>query len=295
MLYRRKILLSLLELFGNNISKLEAHKYLFLFSNLNKNILYEFIPHKYGCYSYTLASDIRALEKQALVALHDDKIYKTCSQEFLECIDIEDAKNLGDVFRQASAFGNFENMMRHVYTTAPFYAINSIVKEKYLNKNEIEFVYTMRPVISTTSLATIGYEGISIESYINKLIKNDIRCLVDVRRNPHSMKFGFSGSRLKSICEETGIAYVSIRELGIDADKRKKLETQEDYENLFRNYTHEILEHTDAAQKRVLELLENYGRIALTCFEKDINSCHRKVLSEYLQKKYKPVGHIDHL
>jgi hypothetical protein len=42
----------------------------------------------------------------------------------------------------------------------------------------------------TTVIYTLGYEGISLEAYINKLIKNDVKLLCDVRKNPLSRKFG---------------------------------------------------------------------------------------------------------
>jgi len=52
------------------------------------------------------------------------------------------------------------------------------------------------------TLFTIGYEGISLEEYFNRLIKNDVKVLVDVRNNPLSMKFGFSKTQLKRFCEK---------------------------------------------------------------------------------------------
>ncbi|WP_200885350.1 DUF488 family protein [Jejuia pallidilutea] len=51
------------------------------------------------------------------------------------------------------------------------------------------------------TLFTIGYEGISLEHYLNKLIRNNIKLLCDVRKNALSMKYGFSKSQLKNACE----------------------------------------------------------------------------------------------
>ncbi|WP_348602891.1 DUF488 family protein [Bartonella tribocorum] len=39
---------------------------------------------------------------------------------------------------------------------------------------------------------TIGYEGKSLENYLNCLLENNIKILCDVRKNPISRKYGFS-------------------------------------------------------------------------------------------------------
>ena len=144
-------------------------------------------------------------------------------------------------------------------------------------------------------MATIGYEGLSIEAYFNRLIRNNIRCLVDVRKNPRSMKFGFTRSRLESLCTETGIKYISIPELGIETDDRKNLSDENSYKLLFESYLKKTVKNTSSEQLRVVDLISKYKRIALTCFEADINKCHRKVLADYIQTKYKPVESIIHL
>ncbi len=293
MFYRRKILLALIEEFGNTIFKLELQKYLFLFTRLQKIPAYDFIPYKYGCYSFTIASDLSALENKYYVKLHDDTITMVDNSPYYNELNSEDQRNMKRIVSQK--LNNIEELLYHVYRIAPYYAINSKMKERILNPEELSIVHNSRPKKTAASLSTIGYEGVSVETYINKLIKNDIRCLVDVRKNPQSMKFGFSRKRLQHICEEVGITYISIPELGIDADKREKLVTQEDYDELFENYRLHNLKYTHDSQEHVIQLLNTYRRIALTCFEKDINRCHRTVLADHLLKKYHPVEKIDHL
>ena len=45
-------------------------------------------------------------------------------------------------------------------------------------------------------LYTIGYSGFDIESFIDKLLLNEIECLIDVREIPISRKKGFSKNAL---------------------------------------------------------------------------------------------------
>ncbi|WMJ74124.1 DUF488 domain-containing protein [Cytophagaceae bacterium ABcell3] len=83
-----------------------------------------------------------------------------------------------------------------------------------LSGEELQPVMSIKPKSNKTILFTIGYQGISLEEYLNKLLKNDIKLLVDVRRNPKSMKYGFTQSQLKNVCEGVGIKYCTLLKLG---------------------------------------------------------------------------------
>ena len=130
-------------------------------------------------------------------------------------------------------------------------------------------------------LFTIGYEGRSIEAFVNALIQNGISLLCDVRKNPFSRKFGFSKNKLKHTMETVGIKYVHIPDLGIESEKRNSLKTTEEYNNLFRHYA-KTLPSLDPHLELVYSLLCSNNRIALMCFEKDANMCHRHVVRDYI-------------
>jgi uncharacterized protein (DUF488 family) len=170
--------------------------------------------------------------------------------------------------------------MKYTYVYYPYWAINSTVVNNILLPSELEKILHSKPKSDKTILFTIGYEGISLEEYLNRLIKNDVKLLVDVRNNPLSMKYGFSKSQLKRYCENLGIQYVHFPEVGIRSEQRKELNTQEDYDRLFTDYSATNLTKTCATQNTILNLLKQYQRIALTCFEADICRCHRKYLAE---------------
>ncbi len=139
------------------------------------------------------------------------------------------------------------------------------------------------PQRSDSVLFTIGYEGISLEEYLVRLLKNNVKVLVDVRNNPMSMKYGFSKNQLKKYCTSLGIEYMHFPEVGIKSEERKELITQTDYDNLFKVYRKKNLTATLKTQNEILKLLKYHKRIALTCFEANIGQCHRKHLAEAIE------------
>ena len=134
-----------------------------------------------------------------------------------------------------------------------------------------------------TAIVNVEHEN-QFEEYLNKLIRHGTKLLCDVRRNPLSMKYGFSKSQLKNACEGVGIAYLHLPEVGIDSEMRQNLETQQDYDLLFQRYRQECLPATIHTQQQILSLLEKHHRIALTCFEANVCQCHRKHLAEAVAK-----------
>jgi uncharacterized protein (DUF488 family) len=134
-------------------------------------------------------------------------------------------------------------------------------------------------------LFTIGYEGVSIEQYLNSLIHKDVRVLCDVRNNPLSRKFGFSKSNLQKYLSHIGIEYIHLPELGIISKKRSNLSSDEDYQSLFQEYKSTLPQHQESLDK-LHQLLEAKDRIALTCFEHEPLHCHRHIIRDYLRKAH---------
>jgi uncharacterized protein (DUF488 family) len=97
------------------------------------------------------------------------------------------------------------------------------------------------------------------------------------------MKFGFSKKLLKQFCENLGITYLHYPDVGIESDKRQELNNQNDYDALFVDYR-KNLSKSLPTQNKIISLLLDKKRIALTCFEADICQCHRKHLAEAIQK-----------
>jgi uncharacterized protein (DUF488 family) len=139
---------------------------------------------------------------------------------------------------------------------------------------------------------SIGYEGLTIDSFLHKLIANNITVVVDVRNNPQSMKYGFSKKSFKQYIENAGIKYIHIPELGIPSAMRKGLGESEappflggvSHKALFKAYESKLLPNHETEIKQLIDLTEQNERIALVCFEADHLFCHRHSLIEHLQK-----------
>ncbi len=144
-------------------------------------------------------------------------------------------------------------------------------------------------------LYTIGYEGLNLEQYLNKLLKHKINCLCDVRRNPYSQKFGFSKAELINALSVAQIEYIHIPELGISSNLRQDLKTGTDYYNLLKHYESDILPY----QRKNLELLKDlvlkHKRVAITCFEAKISHCHRSKIAALMSKESQQQYVVSHI
>lgn len=283
MYYRRKILLALLEVFDNKLEKISLQKLLMLVSKQQEKPDFHFVPYKFGCFSFQANADLVTMTKYNQVKAEGNYWLKTDNSNYLLSLREKDRQAIRFIKMQ---YGNknADELIKYTYIKYPYFAINSSIACERLNRNEYQKVLETRPKSDKTILYTIGYEGISLEEYLNKLIINDIKVLCDVRRNPVSMKYGFSKSQLEKACVGVGIKYIHMPELGIESDKRQVLNTQSDYDKLFITYRHEVLTQTTDIQEKLLGLLMDNRRIALTCFEANICQCHRKHLAEAIAR-----------
>jgi len=283
MYYRRKILLALLETFDSRLEKISLQKLLMLVTKQQEKPDFYFVPYKFGCFSFQANADLVTMTKYNQVKAEGNCWIKTDNSNYLLCLKERDRQAIRYIKMQ---YGNknADELIKHTYIKFPYFAINSTIASERLNQNEYQKVLESRPKSDRTILYTIGYEGISLEEYLNKLIINDIKILCDVRKNSISMKYGFSKSQLEKACNGVGVKYVHIPELGIESDKRQILNTQSDYDNLFMSYRNEILPQTINIQEKLLGLLIENERIALTCFEANICKCHRKHLADAITK-----------
>jgi len=279
MYYRRKILLSLLQAFDDELDKMSLQKLLFLLSRQQSNRSFHFVPYKFGCFSFQANSDFGTLVKYNLVEESDNNWRKADSVDYMKELKAKDQTAIRYIKHRFGEYSKDE-LVKLTYRDYPYYAINSTIALNILNAEELEKVEKQRQSKPEIVLFTIGYEGISLEEYLNKLIINDVRVLCDVRKNSLSMKYGFNKSQLQKACKGVGIEYVHIPEVGIDSDKRQELNTQADYDNLFVFYRTTVLKNQTDKQKEILSLLQSKRRVALTCFEANICQCHRKYLAE---------------
>jgi uncharacterized protein (DUF488 family) len=147
----------------------------------------------------------------------------------------------------------------------------------------------------TQCLFTIGYEGLSISSFIDKLLANDICVLIDVRNNPLSRKPGFSKTAFRNHLENAGIIYKHIPELGVPSALRRNLTTKDSYQALFDYYEREILAYNLDYVEKIKAITAQFLRVALTCFEADYHTCHRHKITEFLSQEPTFIAKVVHL
>lgn len=279
---RQKLLLFLLEHAGGNLSKMDLQKLLFLYIEETGADHYAFVPYRFGCYSFLADDDLDLLQKRGWLEQNNKELRLLTSIALLPWARNNfERKAVGVWLKKKTNRG--WTLVREVYREYPYYAINSEIKEQLLDKKELALV-NKAGVISgpaTKSIYTIGYEGLHIEEYINKLIRNGIKFLCDVRKNPLSRKYGFSKRSLSTLLPKFGIEYLHMPDLGIESQNRKGLKSSSDYEILFDDYRKSLPER-QVGLTRIMKEFKTHKRIALTCFERDSQSCHRHCISDFL-------------
>jgi uncharacterized protein (DUF488 family) len=257
-------------------------KLLLLFAKKQETPVYDFVPYKFGCFSFHANADLHTMIKYEQVSKQKKKWVRTEKKSWLNELKPADRKALFGLKRD---YGDksVQELLEITYKNYPYYAINSTILEDVLAKDDQKKVTAhLDQQPEKPCLFTIGYEGISLEAYMNKLIRNGVKALVDVRKNAMSMKYGFNKSQLKKACEGVDIQYIHFSEVGIKSSKRKELNTQDDYDRLFEDYKQTVLPNTVETQKDIAEVTNEYKRVALTCFEAESCQCHRRPLAEFL-------------
>ncbi|MBP7179708.1 MAG: DUF488 domain-containing protein [Dysgonomonadaceae bacterium] len=283
-----------MQLFDGQIDRISLQKLLFLFTQSQTKAEYDFIPYKFGCYSYSANADLTTMVRRGILSETSSHFISNETTDYFEMLKKEDKKLM---LKVKNNYGKMSAnaLMKYTYINFPYWAINSIKAKEILTAEQFEKINKIRPKSEDIVLFTIGYEGISLEEYLNRLLKNDVKLLVDVRYNPLSMKYGFSKKQLQRYCNSLGIEYIHFPEVGIASEQRQALNTQSDYDKLFAVYRKNTLPKTMDTQLQILNLLKTNKRIALTCFESNICQCHRKYLAESIERlpdfKYK-VKHI---
>lgn len=274
---RQRFLLAFIRQLRGVVTATDLQKLVFIHTMSGDSDYYDFIPYKYGSYSFQLTEDLDILRKDGFLSIEHTK-----ASIHIMAIGEYPREN---ALRIATERGN--ELIRKAYREYPYYVINSEIVNRVFKGEELEqYKNTRHKYIKTEQmLFNIGYEGKSIESFVNILIQNDIRLICDVRKNPLSRKFGYSKSKLKHILEAVGIKYIHLPELGIESDKRVALETEEDYNHLFDDYA-KSLPNLTSMLERVYTLLFTDIRIALMCYECDPTMCHRHVIRDYIVKTH---------
>lgn len=289
MLYaRQKLLLSLLGALGGSAEILDFQKLLFLFCQEEKQKApYDFVPCRYGGFSLTSYADRRRLIERGLLE-KDDNFWKLTQAGRRAASAGSSRKRDLSAFARRHAQLRGDGLIAGTYRRFPYFAIRSEIADSLLCKEpqSLVAIAAARPRPAGAGICTIGYEGRSLEGYLNRLIDAGVTLLCDVRRNPLSRKYGFSKATLASACEGVGIRYEHLPELGIASEERRGLNGQAAYNKLFETYRSETLPQHGRALAMIRQWVEDGQRVALTCFEQHPQQCHRHCVADALQQRF---------
>jgi uncharacterized protein (DUF488 family) len=281
---RQRVLLTLLDALGGQVAPTDFQKLLFLYTRQEESPSYEFVPYKFGCFSFSSYADKRRLIEKGL--LEDDGEQWKLTTLGRTTIRMKSVNPLAAArFHQQHADLRGNDLVATVYRQYPYYATRSEIVGKVLKKAEDrEIVAKERPAKASAGLLTIGYEGKCLETYLNQLLRAGVTILCDVRRNPLSRKYGFSKTTLRGACESLGIRYEHLPQLGIPSEERRELKTQADYDALFKDYERDSLPLQTEALATIRSWIQSGEAVALTCFELHPHQCHRHCVAEALEK-----------
>ncbi len=138
--------------------------------------------------------------------------------------------------------------------------------------------------MAMASVATIGYQGATVRTFLDALRDERIELLVDVRAVAMSRRPGFAKTALAANLKEAGIDYLHLRALGTPADGRAAARAgrHEEMHAIFREQL-----ATPAAQAELGALagiVRSGRRVALLCFEADAAQCHRSIVATALRE-----------
>lgn len=132
-------------------------------------------------------------------------------------------------------------------------------------------------------LYTIGFSKKTLRDFIQRLQKNRVKKLIDVRLNNTSQLAGYAKKEdLEYVLELVGIKYEHYPQLApterILKDFKNKRITWDEYEKLFMELLKMREPHEDFINGQK-------GNICLLCSEDKPNECHRRLIAEYFLEK----------
>ncbi len=293
MFYRQKVLLALIEICNGQLPSTDLQKLLFLFCQSTNRNHYDFFPYKYGAFSFTSYYDKRKLIERGL--LKDSSNFELAKPtSYINQLETKDRIALR-AFSSKYRFLRGEELIRKTYLEFPHYVARSEIADTLLAEQDYKIVSSSWNTATQCTLFTIGYEASSIDQYLYRLISQNVNTLVDVRKNPFSRKHGFTQKDLKAYVEKAGIRYFHLPELGIASHLRKDLNGSNAYEILFEHYATKILPSQEQTLLTLKQLIVEFARVAITCFEADYLMCHRHKIAEVLEADFDlkvPICHI---
>ena len=133
------------------------------------------------------------------------------------------------------------------------------------------------------TLATIGYQSATPDSFLRALESARVELLADIRAVASSRRPGFSKSKLAAGVAEAGIDYLHLRALGTPAEGRvaARAGRHQAMREIFLDHM-----ETSAARAELAALADLVGsrHVCILCFEADPAHCHRSIVASELAR-----------
>jgi uncharacterized protein (DUF488 family) len=141
---------------------------------------------------------------------------------------------------------------------------------------------------SSIQLFTIGFTQKSAEQFFESLTKSGIKTLIDTRLNNISQLAGFTKKNdLKYFLKQIGgIDYIHITDLAPTKDILDEYKKNKGDWGVYEQKFLKLISDRQIEKKVTPELL-NHG--CLLCSEPKPHNCHRRLVAEYLSKKWENI------
>ena len=157
---RQKRLLALVDAFGGEVGNLDFQKLLFLYCReVEEAPTYEFVPYKFGGFSFTSYADKRRLIEHGL--LEDEERLWKLTPAGRVAAKVPPMVRVGmDRFARRRVGLRGDALVAEAYRNHPYYAIRSEIAERLLSGDAgaREAIAAARPAAGKPGLCTIGYE-----------------------------------------------------------------------------------------------------------------------------------------
>ena len=284
MLNRQKIILALLSQTRKPLNPTVFVKLAFLLRHetelANEPTFYDFVPYRFGPFSFALYRELDNLRRDGYIKPDDDNI-ALCENnadivaEKVKELNTSVLQSIDSVVNRYGKMGR-RKLVETLYLKYPWYATKSELTDLRPTLSQ--------PVVNAkTAVYTVGYEGLSVDSFFNRLLEQGIELIVDVRAKAISRRYGFSKRQISEIARKLGLDYCHLPNLGIPGKLRVNLNSYDDYQHLLEHYERKMLPNLKNEVKELAKLMQETAAV-LVCVEKDIRCCHRSRLANAVSK-----------
>ncbi len=286
MLTRQRVLLAILDQVGRAATRLELTKWSFILNreapSCGGPAFYQFVPYKFGPYSFCIYQEAAALTRDGMIEEVDDRTWRLrpAGRAAARCLSGAVKSDIADLLPRLFVMG-VNQLMAYVYNRYPWFTLNSERGSRVDRPKAEPAVYTA------------GYERLLVDGFLDGLLRCGVRRVIDVRNNPVSRRYGFHKSTLTRLCGNVGIEYAHFPELGIESLHRQELDGPADYAALLARYERSMLPQQGASVNVLASLMSEKASV-LMCMEADPARCHRSRLAGAVARVAGlPVTHLE--